>query len=30
MSAGILGWIVAVIAGAIFVAVFRSKKKPKQ
>lgn len=30
MSAGILGWIVAVIAAAIFVAVFRSKKKPKQ
>jgi hypothetical protein len=30
MSAGVLGAIVAVVAGALFVAVFRSKGKPKQ
>jgi hypothetical protein len=29
MSAGILGWMVAVIAAAVFVVVFRSKQKPK-
>ena len=30
MSAGVIGAIFAVVAGAIFVAVFRSKGKPKQ
>ena len=30
MSAGVLGAIIAVVAGALFVAVFRSKGKPKQ
>jgi hypothetical protein len=30
MFAGVLGFIVAVVAGALFVAIFRSKKKPKQ
>ena len=30
MSAGVLGAIVAVVAGVLFVAVFRSKGKPKQ
>jgi hypothetical protein len=29
MSAGVLGAIVALVAGALFVAVFRSKRKPK-
>ena len=29
MSAGVLGAIVAFVAGALFVAVFRSKGKPK-
>ena len=29
MSAGVLGWIFAVVAAALFVAVFRSKRKPK-
>ena len=30
MNAGILGAIVAVVAGVVFVALFRSKRKPKQ
>ena len=30
MSIGVLAAIVAVVAGALFVAVFRSKGKPKQ
>jgi len=30
MSTGVLAAIVAVVAGALFVAVFRSKGKPKQ
>ena len=30
MSAGVLGAIVAVVAGVIFVAIFRSKGKAKQ
>ena len=30
MSAGVLGAICAVVAGAIFVAIFRSKGKPKK
>jgi hypothetical protein len=30
MSAGVLGAIVAAVAGLLFVAVFRSKGKPKQ
>lgn len=30
MSAGVLGAIVAVVAGVIFVAVFRSKGKSKE
>jgi len=30
MGAGVLGWIFAVIAGAIFVGIYRSKQKPKK
>jgi predicted PurR-regulated permease PerM len=30
MSAGVLGWIFAVVAAVVFVAIFRSNKKPKQ
>jgi len=30
MSAGVLGAIVAVVAGVVFVAIFRSKGKSKQ
>lgn len=30
MNTGVLGFIVAVVAGALFVAIFRSNRKPKE